>query len=95
MSRLNKELGLLQGIALSTAALALPAWARAATAAATDAPILRAIPSSGERIPVVGLGTNAYGVQTAEEQLRDGHVPREQVIGRNAATGARHGKFPR
>ena len=73
---------LLQGIALSTAALALPAWARAATAAATDAPILRAIPSSGERIPVVGLGTNAYGVQTAEEK-----APLREVLRRLAEVG--------
>lgn len=35
--------------------------------------ITKAIPKTGERIPVVGIGTNAYGVQTAEEKapLRD------------------------
>ncbi|WP_058835583.1 aldo/keto reductase [Luteimonas abyssi] len=64
---------LLQGVALAGAALAMPVWARqAATTAGTgghdEAAILRAIPSSGERIPVIGLGTNAYGVQTAEEK---------------------------
>jgi aryl-alcohol dehydrogenase-like predicted oxidoreductase len=30
--------------------------------------ITKVIPSSGERIPVVGIGTNAYGVATAEER---------------------------
>ncbi|QCO68424.1 aldo/keto reductase [Luteimonas yindakuii] len=70
---------LLQGLAMSTVALALPTWARAATMAADDAPILRAIPSSGERIPVVGLGANAYGVQTAEEK-----APLREVLQRLA-----------
>jgi aryl-alcohol dehydrogenase-like predicted oxidoreductase len=40
---------------LATAAL-LPSWSVSALAA-DDAPITRAIPSSGERLPVVGLGT--------------------------------------
>jgi len=31
-------------------------------AAAGGAPILRTIPSSGEKLPVIGTGTNAYGV---------------------------------
>ncbi|MFM1887375.1 MAG: hypothetical protein RL026_2532 [Pseudomonadota bacterium] len=31
-------------------------------AAAAPAPILRRIPSSGEMLPVIGVGTNAYGV---------------------------------
>lgn len=29
--------------------------------------LMRAIPSTGEKIPVVGVGTNAYGVTAAEE----------------------------
>ena len=35
--------------------------------------ITKPIPKSGERIPVVGIGTNAYGVQTPEDKapLRD------------------------
>lgn len=33
-----------------------------AAAAANQAPILRTIPSSGEKLPVIGTGTNAYGV---------------------------------
>jgi aryl-alcohol dehydrogenase-like predicted oxidoreductase len=34
---------------------------------AQGSPILKAIPKSGERVPVIGLGTNTYGVKTPEE----------------------------
>jgi aryl-alcohol dehydrogenase-like predicted oxidoreductase len=36
-------------------------------------PVTKPIPSTGERIPVIGLGTNAYSVDTPEEmaQLRE------------------------
>lgn len=44
---------------LAGAALMLPGAACAATA---GAPILKAIPSSGEKLPVIGIGTNAFGV---------------------------------
>ena len=37
------------------------------TVAAQGTPITKAIPKSGERLPVIGLGTNAYSVQTPEE----------------------------
>lgn len=53
------------GIAAGVAA-ALPATA--AWAAAPNAqPILRTIPSSGEKIPVVGIGTNAFDVSAPED----------------------------
>ncbi len=61
------------GIAAGVAA-ALPgsaAWAAAANAK----PILRTIPSSGEKIPVVGIGTNAFDV-TAPEDI----ATRKQVL---------------
>jgi len=32
-----------------------------------DAPILRTIPSSGEKLPVIGIGTNAFGVTDPAE----------------------------
>jgi aryl-alcohol dehydrogenase-like predicted oxidoreductase len=35
--------------------------------AGTDSVIRKAIPSSGEKIPIVGLGTNRYGVDTSDE----------------------------
>jgi aryl-alcohol dehydrogenase-like predicted oxidoreductase len=43
----------------------------------------KAIPSSGERIPVVGLGTNAYGVSSAEAL-----AARRDVLKRMAELGA-------
>ncbi len=41
--------------------------AAAAAAAASLPPITRAIPSTGERLPVVGMGTNAYDVESAAD----------------------------
>ncbi|MEJ0098756.1 MAG: hypothetical protein WDO12_03050 [Pseudomonadota bacterium] len=38
--------------------------ARWASAADSQAPVFRVIPSSGERIPVVGIGSNAYDVES-------------------------------
>lgn len=55
----------------SSAALAAGA-AFPALALADDArgaPILRTIPSSGEKLPVIGLGTNNYSPTTVEERL--------------------------
>lgn len=53
-------------LAIGLAAAAQPGLARALDAASTPL-ITRPIPSSGERLPVVGLGTNNYGVQSEEE----------------------------
>jgi aryl-alcohol dehydrogenase-like predicted oxidoreductase len=50
--------------ALATAGVARIAGALAAEPASLP-PILRTIPSTGERIPVVGIGSNAYDVETA------------------------------
>ena len=51
---------------------------------AESAPILKAIPSSGEKIPVIGLGTNAYGVTDATEL-----ASRKEVLQRMASLGGR------
>lgn len=51
---------------------------------AEPAPILKAIPSSGEKIPVIGLGTNAYGVTDAAEL-----AARKEVLQRMASLGGR------
>jgi aryl-alcohol dehydrogenase-like predicted oxidoreductase len=51
---------------------------------ADAAPILEAIPSSGEKIPVIGLGTNAYGVTDAAEL-----AARKEVLQRMASLGGR------
>ena len=44
--------------------------------------ITKAIPSSGERLPVIGLGTNAYSVNTAEQM-----APLREVIERMGQMG--------
>jgi aryl-alcohol dehydrogenase-like predicted oxidoreductase len=48
-------------------AVACAALASRSSGAAEAAPILRAIPSSGEPLPVVGIGTNAYDVESAAD----------------------------
>ena len=53
--------GLAAGVA--AALPGLPVWAAAANAK----PILHTIPSTGEKIPVVGIGTNAFDVTAAED----------------------------
>ncbi len=55
------------GIAAGAAGLVAPLIASSASAAAL-APILRKIPFTGEMLPAVGIGTNAFGV-TAPEDL--------------------------
>ena len=52
--------------------------------AAQSEPILKAIPSSGEKLPVIGLGTNAYGVTDAAEL-----ASRKEVLQRMAGLGGR------
>lgn len=54
---------ILAGGALAGAAAMLPSGAIAATAR----PILKTIPASGERLPVIGVGTNAFGVADSAE----------------------------
>jgi aryl-alcohol dehydrogenase-like predicted oxidoreductase len=43
------------------------ALARTALSASTEGAITKAIPSSGQKIPVVGIGTNNYNVADSEE----------------------------
>jgi aryl-alcohol dehydrogenase-like predicted oxidoreductase len=52
----------LGGCAATIAAAALPRAALAAVPDAVAALLTRPIPSTGERLPVIGLGTNAYSV---------------------------------
>jgi aryl-alcohol dehydrogenase-like predicted oxidoreductase len=47
-------------------------------------PILKAIPSTGEKIPVIGLGTNAYGVTDAAEL-----ASRKEVLQHMSSLGGR------
>lgn len=67
---------LLQGaIAATTARLA--SAAAPAPAPAIQAPIVRVIPSTGERIPVVGIGSNAYDVEAPADLAARRDVLRE------------------
>lgn len=59
---------LLKGSLGAAAALALPERLAWAAPPASRLPLItREIPSTGERLPVVGLGTNAYSVTDPEE----------------------------
>lgn len=63
----RREFMRLSAAAAAGVALA-PALGGARIARAGEGEMLtRPIPSSGERLPVIGLGTNAYGVDTEEE----------------------------
>ncbi len=56
------QAGVAAGVAMATSG----AFAAAASRP-TLAPILKTIPSTGEKLPAVGTGTNAYGVTSAED----------------------------
>lgn len=64
------KLGLVGG-----AGLALPPHLLGAEEAAAPALNTKVIPSSGKKLPVIGLGTNQYGVSTEEEL-----APRREVL---------------
>ena len=62
----------------------------AAVESTAQSPILRAIPSTGERIPVVGIGANAYDVESAEDIAMRREVLREfPVLGGRVIDSAR------
>jgi aryl-alcohol dehydrogenase-like predicted oxidoreductase len=69
--------------ALAGAGTALGSFPFAATLAAQQQTLItKPIPSTGEQIPVVGLGTNVYGVKTTEEM-----VPLRAVLARMVELG--------
>jgi aryl-alcohol dehydrogenase-like predicted oxidoreductase len=61
--RMNRRDALLAALTVGTAM----AVSRAAVAASSGATITKAIPSSGQKIPVIGVGTNKYDVTGAED----------------------------
>jgi aryl-alcohol dehydrogenase-like predicted oxidoreductase len=69
--------------ALTGAGLALGGWADGPAHAQQLQLIAKPIPSTGEKIPVVGLGTNRYSVETAEEL-----AARREVLRRLPELGA-------
>jgi aryl-alcohol dehydrogenase-like predicted oxidoreductase len=74
----------LRGCAATMAATALPGAALADQPAAAAALLTRPIPSTGERLPVVGLGTNAYSVTDAADI-----ASRQAVVARLLELGAK------
>ena len=74
----------LRGCAATIAATALPATGLAAERDADTAPLTRPIPSTGERLPVIGLGTNAYGVTDPADI-----ASRQAVVARLLELGAK------
>lgn len=75
--RAGLKFAALSGAGLLAAQLPLSGLLRA-----QEAPITKPIPSSGERIPVIGLGTNRYGVESEAEM-----APLREVLQRMAALG--------
>ena len=65
--RISRRALITGGVAAGFAATLGQSLATAASAPAKPAVLMRTIPSSGEKIPAVGVGTNAYGVTGAEE----------------------------
>lgn len=59
--------------AIKAGVVASLAWGRSMSALAEEKQTLpaitKAIPSTGEKLPVIGLGTNAFGVKTDEEKI--------------------------
>jgi aryl-alcohol dehydrogenase-like predicted oxidoreductase len=63
----TRRIVLQSAAAVAVTALMRNAAAEAAEPASALPLITKAIPSTGEKLPVIGLGTNAYGVGTEEE----------------------------
>lgn len=74
----------LRGCAATVAATTLPGALLAADEQADRALLTRPIPSSGELLPVIGLGTNAYGVSDPGEIAK-----RRAVVARLIELGAK------
>jgi len=64
---LSRRRVLQAGVAAGVAATLGSSLAAAASAPTKPGVLTRAIPSTGEKIPVVGVGTNAFGVTGADE----------------------------
>ena len=71
---------IIRGAAGTFAALALGPFIPAAAKSASQlAPITKPIPSTGERLPVIGLGTNQYRVESPEDMARFQEVLEKMV----------------
>lgn len=63
LDRMNRRDALLAALTVGTGM----AFARTAVAAGAGGAITKAIPSSGQKLPVIGVGTNKYDVTGADE----------------------------
>ena len=64
---LSRRQALVAGIAIGIAAAGRRTLAVAADAGSTAPAVSKAIPATGERLPVIGLGTNNYSVTSADD----------------------------
>lgn len=81
---LSSRRDFLRGCAAAVAATAIPAPLLASGKSPAAALLTRAIPSTGERLPIVGLGTNAYSVTDPAEIAK-----RQAVVARLIDMGAK------
>ncbi|WP_437203009.1 aldo/keto reductase [Planctomicrobium sp. SH664] len=74
--------------AIKAGMLASLVWGKSLAAMAAEKSalpeILKAIPSTGEKLPVIGLGTNAYGAKTEDEK-----VPLREVLEQMSTAGGK------
>lgn len=94
LSQLSRRDAIKTGVAgVAGLALGRPLWALASEASELPA-ITKAIPSSGEKLPVIGLGTNAFGAKNDEEKkpLREVLDRMWQLGGKLIDTAQAYGK---
>jgi aryl-alcohol dehydrogenase-like predicted oxidoreductase len=80
-TRISRRRALQAGVAACLVAAARRGFASSAAARA-DALVTKPIPATGERLPVIGLGTNNYSVTSAEDL-----APRREVLRRMPELG--------
>ena len=90
VSELPTRRDFLRGCVATIAATAMPRATLAAAADPVAAVLTRPIPSTGERLPVIGLGTNAYSVtEPADIASRQAVVARLLDLGAKVIDTAR------
>ncbi len=66
-SRFNRRQALLAAISLGAGLAVQHRLLAAGAATAPGTPLLKAIPSSGQKIPAIGVGTNNFDVAAADD----------------------------
>ena len=83
-TRLSRRQALRAGVAACLAAAAHRSLGAADAPGSIAPQVGKTIPSTGERLPVIGLGTNNYGVTSAEDL-----APRREVLQRMSDLGGK------